>query len=139
APCARRDCGGCRKPHRGRRPSILRQRACAGPRGSPFPLPIHASRESRLPRSLSTAARDSAPGNRSSFSWPSLFHLSLFSPNVLSGYFPLSTCHTFSRFSCRPVTIQLQSVSSKYFTLFLGRLPGLRLDSSMSVRRLTEP
>src|SRR6266550_3797580 len=59
--------------------------------------------------------------------------------NALNSYFPLSTCHTFSRFSCRPVTIQFQSVSSKYLTPFFGKLPGLRFASSISVRRLTEP
>ncbi len=59
--------------------------------------------------------------------------------NGLNGYFPLSVCQTFWRYSCRPVTIQFQSVSSKYFTPFFGKLPEFRFDSSTSVRRLTEP
>src|SRR5262249_5053549 len=57
----------------------------------------------------------------------------------LNGYFPFRIFQTFSLESCLPVTIHFQSVSSKYFTPALGRLPGLRYDSSISVRKVAEP
>ena len=46
--------------------------------------------------------------------------------NALSYFAAFKIFHAFSRFSWRPPTIHFHSVSSKYFTPFLGRLPGLR-------------
>jgi hypothetical protein len=88
----------------------------------------------------STARTESAPVLKIFLSeWIPIIVNYLNGLNFLNVYFPFKIFQTFSRDSCLPVTIHFQSVSSKYLTPALGRLPGLRYVSSISVRSVAEP